>query len=117
MLNFYIFEKYGEIEDKATREYMEYFATKKSESKKTRRIHELVQKYRQDPEARKAYMMLEQDLNMRYKKGLKQGRAEGLAEGADSRNKELAKAFRDAGVSLGIIANQTGLSEEEIKAL
>ncbi len=106
---FYIFKKYSEIKDEATREYMQYFATKKCDSDKLKRIHELVEKYRMDPAARKAYMTLEQELNIRYKKGLEKG--------ADSKNKELAKAFRDDGFPIEAIAKRTGLTPEEIKAL
>ncbi len=107
--NFYIFKKYREIDDESTREYMQYFATKKCESEKMNRIHDLVEKYRMDPATRKAYMTLEQELNIRYKKG--------LVNGADSKNRELAKTFRDRGVAIEIIADSTGLSPEEIKAL
>ncbi|SJZ83587.1 conserved hypothetical protein (putative transposase or invertase), partial [Fibrobacter intestinalis] len=107
--NFYIFKKYSEIKDAATREYMQYFATKQSGSEKMDRIRRLVEKYRQDPAARKAYMTLEQEFNIRYKKG--------RSEGADFRNRELAKGFRDDGVSIEIIAKRTGLTPEEIKAL
>ena len=115
--NFYIFKKYSEIKDAATREYMQYFATKQSGSEKMDRIRRLVEKYRQDPAARKAYMTLEQEFNIRYKKGRAEGRTEGRAEGADSRNRELAKGFRDDGVSIEVIAKRTGLTPEEIKAL
>lgn len=107
--NFYIFKKYSEIKDAATCEYMQYFATKQSGSEKMDRIRRLVEKYRQDPAARKAYMTLEQEFNIRYKKG--------RSEGADFRNRELAKGFRDDGVSIEIIAKRTGLTPEEIKAL
>ena len=78
-------------------------------------------------------MTLEQELNIRYEKGVaegraegrakgreegrEEGRAEGIAVGADSRNKELAKAFRDRGVAIDVIVESTGLSPEEIKAL
>ncbi len=103
--NFYIFNKYANIKDEVTREYMQYFATKKCESKKMERIHELVEKYRKDPIARKAYMTLEQELNIREKKT----RAE--------ERKILAKAFRDRGVAIDVIVDSTGLSPEEIKAL
>lgn len=119
--NFYIFNKYGEVEDESTREYMQYFATKKCESEKMKRIQDIVDKYRKDPITRKAYMTLEQELNIRYKKGLakgeEKGRKEGRAEGADSAKRELAKAFRDDGVSLEIISKRTGFTPEEIKAL
>ena len=103
--NYYIFKKYGEIEDKSTREYMQYFATQKHESEKLKRIQELVEKYRKDPITRKAYMTLEQELNIRYKKGR-----------IDER-KKMAKGFRDAGFPVDAIAKQTGLTKEEILAL
>lgn len=54
-------------------------------------------------------MTLEQELEIRYKKGRKEGRAEA--------NRELAKAFRDHGVSIEVIADSTGLTPEEIRAL
>lgn len=50
-------------------------------------------------------MTFEQELNIREKKT----RAE--------ERKILAKGFRDAGISLEVIAQQTGLTPEEIKAL
>lgn len=42
---------------------------------------------------------------------------QGKEEGADAKNKELAKAFRDDGVPLEIISKRTGLTLEEIQAL
>ncbi|PWJ71684.1 hypothetical protein BGX12_10246 [Fibrobacter sp. UWR4] len=44
--NFYIFKKYSEMDDDSAREYMKYFATKKCESEKMKRIHELVKAFR-----------------------------------------------------------------------
>ena len=38
-------------------------------------------------------------------------------EAAAAKTKELAKAFRDAGVSVEIISEKTNLTPEEIKAL
>ena len=38
-------------------------------------------------------------------------------EGANAKAREMAKGFRDAGVPLNIIAQQSGLTEDEIKAL
>ncbi len=101
------------MNDGATREYMQYFATQKCESEKMKRIHELVEKYRMDPAARKAYMTLEQELNLRYKYGFKEGRE----EGAEAAKKELAKGFRDKGISINVIMEITGLTPEEIKSL
>ena len=103
--NFYIFKKYSEIKDNSIREYMQYFATQERGSAKMKRIHDLVEQYRKDPITKKAYMTLEQELNIRYKKGL------------SDKTKELAKGFRDDGVPLEIISKRTGLTPEEIKAL
>ena len=66
-------------------------------------------------------MTLEQELDIRYKrgleKGLERGRSEGVAEGRADERKELAKAFRDDGVPIELISKRTGLSPEEIRAL
>ncbi|MCF0221328.1 MAG: hypothetical protein HUK19_03445, partial [Fibrobacter sp.] len=53
--------------------------------------------------------------------GIAVGRSEGIvvgcSEGVNFRNRELAKGFRDAGFPVDAIAQQTGLSTEEIRAL
>ncbi len=49
--------------------------------------------------------------------GRAEGRAEGLAEGLFRRSCEMAKALRENGVALPIIANASGLSIEEIQNL
>ena len=46
-----------------------------------------------------------------------EGREEGRAEGREEERMELARKFKASGVSIDIIANATGLSEEEINAL
>ena len=48
-----------------------------------------------------------------YDKGVRRGERHGKAEA----RREMAKGFRDAGVPLDIIAKQSGLSEDEIRAL
>lgn len=65
-----IFISPKDIKDEATREYMRYFATQKCKSKKMKRIHDLVEQYHRVPFTKKAYMTLEQELKIRYKKGL-----------------------------------------------
>ena len=62
-------------------------------------------------------MTLEQELDIRYKRGLEKGRAEGVAEGRADERKELAKAFRDNGFPIEAFSQNTGLSLEEIRAL
>lgn len=93
------------FQNRATREYMEYFSTQKHESEKMKRIHELVEKYRLDPIAKKAYVTLEQELNIREKKARKEA------------NKKVAKALLAEGDSIEKVARCTGLTPEEIKAL
>ncbi len=111
------FKKYSDMNDGATREYMQYFATQKCETARMKHIQELVEKYRMDPAARKAYMTLEQELNLRYKHGFKEGREEGRTEGAEAKNRELAKGFREDGIPVEVISKRTGLTPEEIKSL
>lgn len=103
--NFYIFNKYCYIEDESTREYMQYFATQKYESEKMKKIHELVERYRKDPITRKAYMTLEQELDLRYRKGRKE-------EKQATARKMLAKQM-----PIAEIIELTDLSESEVLAL
>ena len=49
--------------------------------------------------------------------GFSQGKAEGKAEGINDRNFEIAKNLLKNKVNISIIANSTGLSEEEINSL
>ena len=49
--------------------------------------------------------------------GLEQGRTEGLAEGEASKAREMAKALKDKGVAIEIIAETSGLSKEKIEKL
>ena len=49
--------------------------------------------------------------------GRAEGREEGRAEGREEERMELARKFKASGVSIDIIANATGLSEEEINAI
>ena len=56
-----------------------------------------------------------------HAEGLVEGRAEGLvegrAEGADEKNRENARNMKQIGLSVDVIRQVTGLSEDEIKAL
>ena len=49
--------------------------------------------------------------------GLAKGRSEGLAEGAAQKQREIAKNFKHAGVPIEVIAENTGLTAEEIAQL
>ena len=56
-----------------------------------------------------------------YDKGEKVGREEGektgLARGAAQEKREIAKKFKDSGISIEVIARNTGLTPEEIESL
>ena len=60
---------------------------------------------------------IEKGIEEGIEKGRKEGREEGIKKGIEKRNIELAKFFRDNGVSLDKIAEATGLSEKEIEKL
>ncbi|MBS7390827.1 MAG: hypothetical protein KIG51_01865 [Fibrobacter sp.] len=63
----------------------------------------------------------EKALAAKYEEGVdfdfEKGRDEGIGIGMERERREMAKGFRDAGISLELIARQTGLSEEEIRKL
>lgn len=62
--NFYIFKKYHEIAEKATREYMEYFATNKAISPETENIDKLVKWYQTDNNTRIRYMTWQEEIDI-----------------------------------------------------
>ena len=61
--NFYIFNKYREIAEKAIREYMEYFATNKVSSPETEDIDRLVKWYQTDSNTRIRYMTWQEEID------------------------------------------------------
>lgn len=74
-------------------------------------------------------MTFEQMLNERgresetigFEKGLSQGRSEGeaigLEKGAAQKQREIAKNLKQAGIPIKVVAENTGLSREEIEKL
>ena len=70
-------------------------------------------------------MTFEYMLKERERIGIEQGRSEGLAEGeaiglekgAAQKQREIAKNLKHAGIPLDVIAENTGLTAEEIAAL
>ena len=59
----------------------------------------------------------EKALAAKYEEGVGLGVEKGIGIGMERERREMAKGFRDAGISLELIARQTGLSEEEIRKL
>ena len=60
---------------------------------------------------------LEQGRNEGEAIGLKKGRSEGLVEGAAQEKREIAKNLKRAGIPIAVIAENTGLTAEEIEKL
>ena len=94
----------------------------------TRMIDARVKKFNTD-EWRRKYMTFEYMLKERERKGIEQGRAEGhaaglsegrsegLVEGAAQEKRAIAKNFKHAGIPVDVIAENTGLTAEEIENL
>ena len=82
----------------------------------TRRIDARVKKFNTD-EWRRKYMTFEYMLKERERKGLEQGRSEGLAEGAAQEKREIAKAMKEKNMDLSVIQELTALPLEEIEKL
>lgn len=79
-----------------------------------------LERVNQNPEFRE-YMSAEEDnrkiQNSLRIQAIKEGRAEGRAEGSHQRNIEIAKNLIRNGVDISIIIDSTGLSKEEINSI
>lgn len=95
------FSEYDAVTDESVRDYLKYFATDEATSDATKKIHSQVDFYHNDPKTRSDYV--------KFKDMLEEEREE--------EKRLLAKAFRDRGVAIEVIADVTGLSADEIKAL
>ena len=62
-------------------------------------------------------MTLQELMDRNYEQGLEQGREQGRAEGEFEAARRLARNFKNAGISAEVIAENTGLSLEEIEKL
>ena len=62
-------------------------------------------------------MTFEYMLKERERIGIEQGRSEGLAEGAAQEKRAIAKNLKHAGIPIEVIAENTGLTAEEIAHL
>ena len=62
-------------------------------------------------------MTLEEEMIVRYDSGLQKGRAEGQAEGAALKQREIAQNLKNAGIPIPVIAETTGLTQEEVEML
>ena len=77
-----------------------------------KRIHEKVEEVNRDAEVTEI-MPIEEEMNIRWHYGYD----EGLQKGAAQEKREIAKKLRQAGIPIEVIAENTGLSAEEIENL
>ena len=62
-------------------------------------------------------MTIEEEMNIRWHYGYDEGEAAGLEKGAAQEKREIAKNLKHAGIPIEVIAENTGLSAEEVEAL
>ena len=66
-------------------------------------------------------MTIEEEMNIRWHYGYDEGEAAGLekgrSEGVAQEKREIAKNFKQAGIPIEVIAENTGLSCEEVEKL
>ena len=68
-------------------------------------------------EWRRRHMTLQELMDRNYEQGLEKGIEQGRTEGELEAARRLARNFKNAGISAEIIAENTGLSLEEIEKL
>ena len=81
-----------------------------------KRIHEKVEEVNRDAEVTEI-MTIEEEMNIRWHYGYDEGEAAGLEKGAAQEKREIAKNLKHAGIPIEVIAENTGLSAEEVEAL
>jgi predicted transposase/invertase (TIGR01784 family) len=99
--NFYIFNKYREIAEKAIREYMEYFATNKVSSPETEDIDRLVKWYQTDSNTRIRYMTWQEEIDdmkdLAEKERARAEKEKARADEAEARANKYEKMLRELG--------------------
>jgi predicted transposase/invertase (TIGR01784 family) len=104
--NFYIFNKYREVAEKAVREYLEYFATSKPISQATEEIDRLVKWYQTDSNTRIRYMTWVEELDEAVdrereraeKAEARANEAEARIAEVEARASEMEKKLREHGL-------------------
>ncbi len=85
-----------------------------------KRIHEKVEEVNRDMEVTEI-MTIEEELKIRWRYGYDEGEAAGLekgrSEGVAHEKREIAKNLKQAGIPIEVIAENTGLSCEEVEKL
>ncbi|MGI5116153.1 Rpn family recombination-promoting nuclease/putative transposase [Treponema sp. SP13] len=122
-------EAFSKAENKELKGFLEYVKTGTVNTEYTGRIETMIQAVKQNEQARQEYRFMsgfemdareegiQQGIQQGLRQGIQQGKSLGLAEGSRQKALETAKAFKQLGFDIAKIAEGTGLSVEEIKAL
>ena len=92
-----------------------------SHSRKIEKLQKRVEEIKQNEEVGIRYMNAFEEKMMERREGreegLAEGRKEGLAEGQSAKQEEIACKMLEKGLDFTLIAEMTGLSEKDLKAL
>ncbi|MDR9860263.1 Rpn family recombination-promoting nuclease/putative transposase [Treponema socranskii] len=122
-------EAFSKAENKELKGFLEYVKTGTVNTEYTGRIETMIQAVKQNEQVRQEYRFMsgfemdareegiQQGIQQGLRQGIQQGKSLGLAEGSRQKALETAKAFKQLGFDIAKIAEGTGLSVEEIKAL
>ena len=122
-------QAFRKAEDKELKGFLEYVKTGTANTKYTGRIETMIQAVKHNEQARQEYRFMSgfemdareegrsEGLEQGIAQGIAQGIQQGFADGSYQKALETAKAFKRLGFDIAKIAEGTGLSVEEIKAL
>ena len=110
-------EAFRKAEDKELKGFLEYVKTGTANTEYTGRIETMIQTVKNNEQARQEYRFMSGFEMDAREEGRSEGIAQGFSDGAYQTKLETAKAFKRLGFDIAKIAEGTGLSVEEIKAL
>ena len=110
-------QAFNKAEDAELKGFLEYLKTGTVNTGFTGRIEAMIQAVKHNEQARKEYRFMSGFEMDAREEGIQQGIQQGFSEGAYQKALEMAKAFKRLGFDIDKIAEGTGLSVEEIKAL
>lgn len=88
-----------------------------SHSEKIEKLQKRVEQVKMSEEVGIRFMNAFEEKMMERREGREEGRVEGLAEGRETEQREIARKMLEKGLDFTLIAEMTGLSEKDLKAL
>ena len=114
---FYNCEDCDKIEDTETRAFLKYVATKQTSSDYTERLEQRVRGLKVTPREQLYYNNWLELRDEAREEGIAEGEKRGLTKGAHDNAVETARRLLKMGLTQEQVANGTGLSLDEVKAL